>query len=248
MKKLLILTLAFLIGANCTRNNVSQTNKDQSARRLPTTKAPSTPLNRGATVSKEPEKNVPIEFKKIDFENFSYPVSSWGRTVQLQQGKYELANKIAGGRLLSFQDVNYSDLTGDGNKEAIVELDSVLCGGSCDGGSALFYFYSLQRGKPALLSRLETGSVGYDCGLKSFIIKKRMLTLETFRSCGFNGRAFVPSNNDPEERGGKFFTNRFTRFVLEFTGRNFVLRNREIFSYPEDDFRGYEPKIEISDD
>jgi hypothetical protein len=72
--------------------------------------------------------------------------------------------------------------------------------------------------------------------------------LETFRACRFNGIASIPDNKDPDERGGKFLTNRFTSFVLEFKKSRFVLKKREVFPYPEEDFRGYKPKVEIDNE
>jgi hypothetical protein len=203
--------------------------------------------NKRGPVSNEGEqKVVPDEFQSIDFKNFSYPVIGRRRNIQLTDGKYDFENDEKPDRgWLSFHDVNYFNATGDGKNEAIVELVLVACGGSCDGGSALFYFYQIHNKKVKLQSRLETGSLGYDCGLKSFVLKKTILTLETFRECRFNGVSFNPVNNDADNSGGKFLTNRFTRFVLRFNGARFVLEEREVFPYAGEDFRGFEPKIVV---
>ncbi len=207
--------------------------------------------------SEEKKKDIPPEFRSIDFENFSYPISFnlaytpdvRRRTVQLKDGTHEYQNRNGlGGAMYKLDDVDYVDLTGDGQKEAIVQLSQTICGGSCDGGSDFFYFYSIANGKPRLLSRLETGSAGYDCGLKFFILKKQVLNLETFRVCRFNGVEFKPASDDPEETGGKFLTNRFTRFVLRFNRNRFVLSQRKVFPCPEEDRRSYQPKFEISND
>jgi hypothetical protein len=123
----------------------------------------------------------------------------------------------------------------------------LICGGSCDGGAEFFYFYSSAHGKATLLSRIETGSLGYDCGLRSFNLKRESLTLETFKACSFDGISIKPVY-EKDERGGKFIANEFTRFTFKFRGGRFVLRKREVSPNPDHDVKNYPAKIEISDD
>jgi hypothetical protein len=88
-------------------------------------------------------RQVPDEFKSVDFNNFEY---DFGR---LKDGEFEKehSGKYArGGSRFSFDDVFYIDLIGDSKKEAVVFLYRVGCGGSCDGGSNIIYFYSSRNG------------------------------------------------------------------------------------------------------
>lgn len=246
-----LLTVALVVGGSCASHTVSQTSNVGVSQTTPTPEiarpSPSAPRS-AAPNDVDKEKDVPVEFKNIDFKNFSYPTSFRKANVRLKDGTYQQAVRHGvGGDTFDLMNVDYVDLTGDGEKEAVVRLDWVSCGVSCDGGADLFYFFSIKHGRPTLLSRIETGSFAYDCGLKSFVLDKTNLTLETFRPCGFNGVSFK-GVYDADETGGKFLTNRFTQFILRFNGRRFVPRRRKVFPYPEDDFRAYERKISISND
>src|ERR1043166_7940078 len=147
--------------------------------KIEATPAISAPLEEAKAVE------VPARFQSVDFANFSYPTKYFG-TVKLTSGQYEKAQNL-GGTTISFGSVDYADLNGDQQPEAVVRLNQLICGGSCDGGSTLFYFFTIRNRKPVLLSRLETGSVAYTCGLKSFDLRGGKLTLETFRRCRLAG-------------------------------------------------------------
>ena len=191
-------------------------------------------------------EEVPLGFRGVDFRNLSYPIG--GKRVRLINGKYEFeTGKTTGSGWLDFADIHYSDMNGDGKKEAIVQLIAVSCGVSCDGGSHLFYFYSSKRGRVTLLSRLATGGLAFQCGLKSFVLEKRNLTLELFRTCRLKGWSFQPLS-DANEVGGKFIAHSFTRFAFQFNGRNFALKKREVLSNSQEDIRNYQPKVDISNE
>jgi hypothetical protein len=249
MNRLLILTVALILGANCASRPVSRTGNVGVSQSTPTPERPkpTSPNNdENAAKNSEEKQDVPPEFRNIDFKNSSYQTSFRKGSVRLREGSYEKEDRQgARGDTFDLMDVDYVDLNDDGRKEAVVRLGWVSCGVSCDGGSDLFYFYSIKGGTPILLSRIQTGSLGYDCGLKSFVLKNRHLALETFRACRFNGVEVKRINTDPDERGGKFLTNRYTQFEFEFNGRRFVLKSRKILPYPEEDFRGFEPTIKI---
>lgn len=190
-------------------------------------------------ISIEPTiKVVPREWKEVDFRNFLYQTNSL-RGVRLKDGRVE-KREGAGGSWVDFEAVDYVDLDGDGAKDALVHLAQVLCGVSCDGGSHLFYFYSIKKGKPILLTRLESGSLGYGCGLKSFTVKDQQLTMEVFWKCHQTGVA-VTADSDSKEIG-KFDAKSFTRFLFKFRKR-LALVKREIFPYGEGDVRGYTPAV-----
>jgi hypothetical protein len=187
--------------------------------------------------------DVPERFKSIDFANMSYR-TTYNGMIKLTAGAYEKSAGI-GGTTISLGAVDYVDLDKDGQPEAIVQLYQLICGGSCDGSSTLFYFFSATQGKPVLLSRLEMGSVAYTCGLKSFDLKGSSLTLEAFRRCGLAGD-HLRSAYDADEVGGKFIANEFTRFDLKFQGRRFVLLRRKVLPNLTPDIRNFRESVKIT--
>jgi hypothetical protein len=247
-----------MVGSGCASTPHLPISKTVMTQNAPTPKPTEESANSRIDVSNESRdaKEVPTEFSAVDFKNRSYPTSLnpfytpslRRRNVQLKDGSYEYRDrKGPGGAQYDLRNVDYVEVSGDGKKEVVVRISQVICGVSCDGGSDFFYFYSIDHGQAKLLSRIETGSLGYDCGLKSFNLKRGYLTLETFRVCRFDGISIKPGY-DKDETGGKFLTNRFTQFILRFNGRRFVLRESKVFPYSESDFRGYEPKISMSND
>ena len=251
MKREMFLALV-LLATNCANHTASQTNKvaavDQTARQAA---ASATPASAGDASNPlkgyGKSKDVPPAFREIDFKNLSYPTSwSQGTIIRLKDGSFERADPM-GGNTFDLRDVSYVDLTGDGREEAIVRLSWVSCGGSCDGGSDLFYFYSIDKNRLRLLSRLETGSRAYDCGLKSFVISKRELSLELFGTCRFQGLSFHRSF-DADERGRKFIAKSITSFVFEFNGKRFVGKKRTVVPNPEVHTMNYPVRVDISNE
>jgi hypothetical protein len=255
MNLVLVIIVGLLI-ASCESRppTQSQTANGQLVVKPAPTQRPETIGTSEATGTEQKKDDAPFEFRRFDFKNLTYPVTYKlesaknvrRRSVELKDGIAEYPSEY-GGADYGLRDINYADLNGDGRKEAIVWLGQVICGVSCDGGSDLIYFYSNRNGRPHLLSRIEAGSTGYGCALKSFILKGRRLTLETFRPCRFDGTNIVGTHGDPDEQVGKFVTNRYTRFELQFNGSRFVLRKRKIFKIEETDgLLNHDPKIEIS--
>lgn len=250
MRIALFLTGTLILGASCASHTISPIDDSSDANKsTPPAVTSPTPLDSMRSTPKEPEKkkDVPSQFSAVDFKNFSYPVSWRRRPIRVEDGRYEYSvPKYLGGGWVDFKDVDYSDLNGDGRKEAIVRLIQVMCGGSCDGGSYLFYFYSLRRGKLKLLSRLETGSIAYECGLRSFVLNKQKLALELFKPCRFKGTSFVETPENPDGPGGKFSAHYFTRFLFEFDGRRFVPKKRKVLPNPLENVLNYSPKVSIN--
>lgn len=249
MKELSLVVLALIIGTNCGKQ-AALTNESENGnlnqRPVVTSLLPE-PVDSGRGDAKEGEsKAPPVAFKDSDFKNFSY-VTSARQTIRLKDGSHEYANPEGGGDTFDLAGVSYVDLTGDGKEEAVVELFQVSCGVSCDGGSHLFYFYSSSNGKAKPLWRFETGSLAYGCGLKSFVVRKRKMTLETFSNCRFSGPVLESSSDPNETGGGKFSAVSFTRFVLEFDGNRFVPGKRQLFPFPEGDVKNYSADVRISD-
>lgn len=186
-------------------------------------------------------KIAPKDFKQIDFKNHSYPYKfSYDRkrklNIILRDGKYEYDFNNGPG-WFDLSDVYYVDLTNDGKAEAIVMLWHVSCGVSCDGGAGLFYIYTVHQNKLKPIWQFETGSMKYGCGLKSFVVKNRKITMELFRKC----------SNVRDESGATFRAENITGFTFVFNGGKIVEEKREFISAPERDTRNYHPEISISE-
>jgi hypothetical protein len=248
MKSVLIITLALIIEAGCGGRIAQQANT--GSLRQPT----ATPLTIAApeiarSDSAEDLKKSnrpPHAFSNIDFKNLSYPISWKNERISLQNGKREYyEHKNLGNSWFELEAVHYVDITGDEREEAIVILDAVLCGVSCDGGSHLFYFYSVEKGKLKLLWRFETGSLGDGCGLRSFDLSQRGFELEVFNVCFFHGATLEP-RDDLEKVTGKFHAELVTRFTFEFRGKKPVLKKRELLPTSQGDLRSYRAQIVIN--
>lgn len=251
MKGLLILAVALMLSSNCAHPAQQQTRNifaNQNATTLGNQEQTKTMGSDNTRKEREKHNDVPAEFKNIDFKNLFYPISWTKHPIHLKDGKREFfKDKIFGNAWFQLDDVSYVDLEGDGRREAIVHLSQVICGGSCDGSSALFYFFSVERGKLTLLSHIETGSIAYTCGLRSFQLTSRILTLEAFRKCSFDG-VTLRSAYDADSVGGKFIANEFTRLAFHFNGKRFVLRHRVLLPNPDNDVRNYRSRVDIGND
>lgn len=188
----------------------------------------------------------PSKFMGVDFKNSSYPTNWRNRRVRLKNGEF-VHPEGAGGDTYKFASVDLADLGDKRGPIAVVRLLLVSCGVSCDGGSHLFYFYTIRNRRPSLFWRIETGSLGYECGLKSFALSQKQLTLEVFRTCQTKGSSIQES--DParreDESGGKFRAKSFTRFVFEFNKGRFIKRRRQVLPNPNADIMNYEQQISV---
>ena len=235
-----ILTLTAVIGVSCSCGSASRisriANENQSTLKAFVNTTP-TPDGKVSEVSEKTKKSkdVPAEFSGIDFKNFTYPTSFgsyWKKkSTTLKDGTYESEDrKEFSFGTLDLMGVDYVDINGDGKKEAIVQLNQVLCGGSCDCGAILFYFYAIRRGRLTLLQRISTESLGYGCGLKSFTPDGETLTVEVFRKCSYSGGRFTT-----KQQFSKFEAHEITRFTLKFVRGRFVAVKREVLPHPSGD-------------
>jgi len=185
---------------------------------------------------------VPQTFEHVDFKNHSfghYRLAS-GKTLKLtlKDGEHTYDYPLVDQGWLVLNDVYYTDTNGDGTPEAVVILWHVQCGGSCDGGSALIYIYAAHKRKLQTLWRYETGSLAYGCGLKSFSLENRQITVETFGTCPRSARDYPGP--------AKFVIENMTRSVFRFNGRRFIRRRLEFISGPARDVKNYRSEIRIS--
>src|SRR5215470_1080503 len=120
----------------------------------------------------------PEQFYNVDFWNFSYGpyILRDGKKIQLTLLNSKLEPDSS--NVFSLKDVYYRDVTGDGDAEAIAWLTHVECAGSCDGGSNLFYIFTVKDGKPKPIWEYETGSYANGCGLKSLTISGPHMVME----------------------------------------------------------------------
>ena len=197
-----------------------------------------------AVKAPEPASEVPPAFAKVDFRNHTYQTLE-RRSVTLRNGKAVFPYEHMGGESYDFRKVYFVDLMGKEIPEAIVELTRVECGGSCDGGSQLFYIYSIEQDRLRLMQRIEFGSIAYDCGLMSFLLNKRSLTVETANSCRFKNDAFQLFQ-DPDGGDNKFRATTYSHFDFELEHNRFVLKKRKVLPNPQPDTRNYPARIEIN--
>ena len=252
MKRACFLGFALFLALSCASQEIP--NRADTANQTP----PPTPTpalvadNAPSNSDNEAALEAPPEFKEIDFKNFSYPTNLRGE-IRLRDGKSEHKNQEGGGGgTYHFRSIGFADLIGDARKEAVVELIQVSCGASCDGGSSLFYFYSLQK-QPSLFWRIETGSLGYgECGLKSFLLAKRTVTLEVFQTCRIRGTKFQPAfglnQNDENCQVRKYTANTFSRFEFEFRSGKVMRRERKVLPYPPCEIGNYKATVNILGD
>jgi hypothetical protein len=250
MKRATFLGFILLLALSCARQEIPN-RADTANQTPPQTPTPALVADDAPSNDSEPALEVPPEFKEIDFTNFSYPTNLRGK-IRLHDGEYT-RKEGGGGVTYELSSLGFTDLIGDARKEAVVDIFQLSCGGSCDGGSHLFYFYSLQKHSPTLLWRIETGSAAYqECGLKSFQLAKKRLTLEVFQQCRIRGIKFQPSvelaEDDENCRVAKFTAQNFTRFEFEFRNGKVMRRARKVLPYPPCDIMNHEAAVDILGD
>ncbi len=178
----------------------------------------------------------PEHFELINFRNFSYGpyTSSNGKKIDLnlEGGALQLPNRAG---WFALKDVYYTDMTGDGQEEAIVWLFHVTCGASCDGGANLFYIYTARDGKLKRIWQYETGTYENGRGLKSLILSDKQIVVELF------GDYTTMDGLGPS----KFIAQGFTSMRLEFDGRRFAQKSIDFFTTPPKDIKAHEPDIHI---
>lgn len=251
MGSVLLVVILILVGlTSCANTDRPTTGGDSVNTNVNLWHVPSNTVEQRPTdrIERTGKGKAPRAFRRIDFKNLSYPISWRREIVKLKDGGREYyGHKNLGNGWFRLRNVSYVDATGDGRKEAVVEIHAVLCGVSCDGGSHLFYFYTVRKNRLRLLWRFETGSLGYGCGLKSFELSGRKLTLEVFNGCIFKGSVLEP-RFEGETREGKFVAQIFTRYVLELKAGYPIVKKREVFPYPQEDVKNCSPTVRISHD
>ncbi len=159
------------------------------------------------------------QIRSVDWKNFSYP---WypadtrppyrGRKITLVNGEFKVdANRRRNIENLwvTFSNVAYADLTGDGRDEAIVLINGIE---TFNSGTGCIFVYTMSRGRLRLLWLHETGDRGMG-GLKELKVVNRDLLVEQY-----------------EDNRCMACTDRWRRTLYRWNGRRFRIAKSEVFS------------------
>jgi len=190
----------------------------------------------------EKYRYVDLSFPPADFKNRSYGQYrfSYGKKIELNLNngelEYDFGTKLSRGWFF-LKDLLYTDVTGDGVADALIWLNHVECGVSCDGGRALFFIYTARNGEWKEIWRYETGSMADGCGLKSLTVLNKQLVLQMFGRCA-----------QPETFGSyaeRFVASYTTISQFRFNGSRFVKRETDFVSVPAKNVKNFESEIHI---
>ena len=183
---------------------------------------------------------APANFKGINFATRSYG------SYRLSEGEnHELV--LIDGQFREFgetkhwfdlDDVLYTDLTGDGNPEAIVMMTHLQCGSKCDGGKNLIYVYSQNNPMEEIL-KYESGSGMEGCSLKSLTVTNRRLALELFGRC--------PQSAGASSEFVRRDTYEVTRVEFFFNGKQLVPKPSMYLTLPDRNEVNYGVEVRIND-
>ena len=202
-------------------------------------------VNPPAPVQSDPNEKyryVDLSFPTNDFKNRNYgqyKLTS-GKMLSLKvtngEFEYDLGTTDEQGWFF-LKDVLFTDVTGDGNADAVVYFSHVECGGSCDGGRALFFIYTIRGDEWKEIWQYETGSLGYGCGLKSLTVLNKQLVLQMF------GRCSQPKETEKQ----KFMVTDTTLANFSFNGTRFVKTDSVVIPAPAREVKNFDAKIHIID-
>jgi len=152
------------------------------SRQAPTPSPSAVVANPQPQSSPAPDSSI----RRFDFGNFTFPKLPSKKcnapTIRLHSGQYNAPNSVP--RKLPSVDcwsvslgkVNYGDVTGDGEEEAIVMLYAELGGTE---GSQDVFVYGLDHGKPRLLWKFATGDRA-DGGPRQIYAENGELVIELY--------------------------------------------------------------------
>jgi hypothetical protein len=184
---------------------------------------------------------VPANFQRINFATRSYGNYKFSdgrnRELVLVDGQFrEFGNSK---HWFDLNDVYYTDLTGDGNPEAIVMMTHIECGRMCDGGKNLVFVYSQNYPLQEIL-KYESGSGIEGCSLKSLTVANRQLTLDLFGKCPPPpGILDDFIQREPEE---------VRRIEFFFNGKQLVPKKETFLKAPSQGDISHGPEIRIDED
>lgn len=203
-----IATILFSIHCLVTAGAVACSTAKPEAQKPPLLAASPTP---NITQSNAPSSSI----RSVDFANFTY---SWTadlgdpkKTFALRKGEFPPTRNERGlvqGMGVSLERVEYGDVTGDGQEEAIVVL-SILTGGSA--APHVIYVYARGGDQTSLLWSGSTDDRA-DGGLQKVYAQNGQLVVERFSPIG---------------KKGDCCPTRFTRTRFEWRGHRFHRKGKE---------------------
>jgi hypothetical protein len=209
--KLLLLILTSVVFIACQKTEVENTS-------LPFT---------ATSPTVKPVSDSPI--RKIDFKNFTFPwteglTSEDEKTFIIKNGGRKVKKDDMG---VSLSKVEYGDVTGDSDEEAILVF-SVQTGGSAVPN--MVHIYKIENKKPKMLWNFDTGDRA-EGGFKKACAENGNLVVETFGDNKFEDDKW--SFNLPKEgAGGLCCPTAFTKIVFKWNGEKFVpFGERQVFDY-----------------
>ncbi|HKU77638.1 MAG TPA: hypothetical protein VJR02_27240 [Pyrinomonadaceae bacterium] len=183
---------------------------------------------------------APANFKGINFATRSYGnyqlSQGFSRDLVLIDGQFREFGESK--HWFDLDDVLYTDLTGDGNPEAIVMMTHLQCGSKCDGGKSLIYVYSQNEPMQEIL-KYESGSGMEGCSLKSLTVTNRRLALELFGRC--------PQSAGATSEFVRRDTYDVTRVEFFFNGKQLVPKPSMYLTLPDRGEVNYGVEVRIND-
>jgi hypothetical protein len=178
------------------------------------------------------------KFAGVDFQNFKYPFGV------LKNGELDNRTAPQAGTNYSLKDLFFVDVAGSPEPEAVVLVDQVNCGGSCDGGAVNILVYASGLAKTNLIGEIAVGSRAGGCSLKSLAIDDRKFHIKQFGRCAKN-TAF-DDNFDEAERSCKFCSKCETSSTWSFDGNRLKRRSVTEIDTPEINIMNYGSQISIN--
>lgn len=175
------------------------------------------------TPTSSPEEDSAIQ--KIDFKNFTFPETDGYERFTLKDGEktFEMGKEDG----ISLGKTEYSEVTGDSEKEAILIM-SIQTGGSSTPN--LVYIYTLKNEKPQLLWSFITGDRA-EGGLKNVYADNGKLVVETFGDNKFENDEW--EFNFPKNKfSGYCCPTAYTKIRFKWNGKKFAVEGKpELFDY-----------------
>jgi hypothetical protein len=165
--------------------------------------------------------------RKIDFRNFTYKeIQAKSKPAKLVNGKLEFETKYCMTEL-TVDEIEYADLTGDGEEEAIFSVDDfTACGSSAV--ASYFYVYTLRNNRLKLLWHFKTGAQAFG-GLKDFRLDGKEIVFELYGKAEVDGTR--PKVADQVPTPAECCPTHYTQFRLAWNGRKFEQKSAEVFPY-----------------
>jgi hypothetical protein len=231
--------LSLILGLSVACSGISEVTPQ--SRQAPTPSPPAVVANPQAQPSPTPDSPI----RRFDFANFTFPKLASKKcnasTIRLHEGRYDAPEDRVPRKLPSVDcwsvtlgNVNYGDVTGDDEEEAIVMLYAEL--GGTEGAQDVFV-YGLDHGKPRLLWKFVTGDRA-DGGPRRIYAENGELVIELYGV----GAAIGKKLYGTEEGVGACCPRHFTRTRYRWAGGHFQeIGKPEVFPNPSESSAIIEP-------